>query len=160
MSAHDDNLDPDRHLWPAEPPECYMEGQEVIAEFFSVEVSDTTQAQFENDVARVLYKATSCGAWIEFHDWGIRLGSIVEGADIGTATYPLHYADKFTSKDIQDRIDAIEAEASAIWDWANEPCDKNGKPRKNGSTTQAELGFDCPDVDFEYRHLDPDGRSS
>ncbi len=157
MSAHDDYLDPDRHLWPADPPECYLNGTATVMEFFSVEIDD---ADWQERCARRLYKSTDCGAWIEFHDWGIRLGSIVEGCGFGTATYPLHYADDFTTKDIQDRIDAIECEASTIWEWANRPCDKNGNWRANGSTTQADLGMDCPDVDWDYHHLGPDGRSS
>lgn len=117
-----------------------------VLKFFSAK----TQAEAK----RNLYKATDCGAWIEFHPWGIRLGSIVEGADFGTATYPLSYEDGFTHGDIQDRIDAIEAEADAIWKWANEPAGEDT------DETLMELGCDAPDVDFEYRHLNPDGRSA
>ncbi len=155
MSAHDNYLDPDHHLWPEEPSEDYINGTTLVAEFFS---ADIASPDWEKDVERTL--STSCGAWIEFHDWGIRIGSIVEGCNSGTAIYPLRYADKFTSADIQARIDAIEAEAEAIWGWANRPCDKKGRWRKNGSTTQADLGIDAPDVYFDYQHLGPDGRSS
>ena len=145
MSAHDDYLDPDRHLWPDEPSEDYMDGHALVLEFFSTDS--------EEGVARNLYKYTDCGAWIEFHDWGIRIGSIVEGCDFGTATYSLLYSDKFKADDIQDRIDAIEKEADAIWEWANTIHDGD-------EDTWAEQGIDAPDIDYEYRHLDPDGRSS
>lgn len=124
------------------------------------DVLDFFSADTEERAARALYKNTACGAWIEFRADGILLGSIVEGCDFGTATYPLNYANGFTDADIQARIDAIEAEADALWNWANRRCDKQGRVRRNGCTTEAELGLDAPDVDFEYRHLDPEGRSS
>lgn len=130
----------------------WLAGRQRTLDFFG--------AENQTAVVHRAYKSTVCGAWIEFTSTGIRMGSIVEGCDFGTAIYPLDYADNFTFADIQDRIDAIEAEAEAIWEWCNRPCDKNGKWRKNGSTTLAELGCDAPDVDFEYRHLNPDGRSS
>lgn len=151
MSAHDSYLDPDRHLWPAEPPEEYMDGQAVVFDFFA--------AENEDDVQRTLYKSTDCGAAIEFFDWGIRLSSIVEGCAFGTASYPLNYKDKFTGEDIQARIDAIEAEASALWDWANVLRDCTGRRNINGKT-DAERGADAPDISNEYLHLNPDGRSS
>ena len=120
-----------------------MTTKKLVLDFFSAET--------EAECARHVYKYTDCGAWIAFHKWGIELGSIVEGADFGTAIYPLRYADKFTAADIQVRINAIEAEADAIWKWANEVVD---------GETAAEHGVDPPDVDFDYRHLSPSGRSS
>jgi hypothetical protein len=65
-----------------------------------------------------VYKYTDCGAWIEFMPDGIRVGSIVEGCDFGTAIYPLKYT--FTDADYEARIAAIEAESDALWHWANE----------------------------------------
>lgn len=155
-SMHNAHLDPDRHLWPVEPPEWYMEGQKVVFDFFGCDDNASEQDAMHH-CERWIYKSTACGAWINFTDDGIVLGSIVEGCDFGTMTYPLSYKG-ITSKDIQDRIDAIEAEASAIWDWANKPCDKNGKFRKNGAHTLMELGLDAPDIAWDYRHLDPDER--
>lgn len=64
--------------------------------------------------ARRLYKDTECGAWIEFEDDGIRIGSIVEGCDFGTAIYPLKYP--FEEDAFDERIKAIEAEADALWE--------------------------------------------
>jgi len=145
---HEDALDPDRHLWQEEPPEAYQ----TVLDFFS--------AENEEQCKRRIYKHTSCGAWIEFKESGIVIGSIVEGCNFGTATYPLHYSNKFASTDIQARIDAVEKEASAIWEWLNRPCDKNGKWRKNGRITQADLGFDAPDVSYDYHHFEQGERSS
>ena len=99
------------------------------------------EAHDREQAKRHVYKYTDCGAWIEFHDWGIRLGSIVEGCSFGTATYSLRYP--FHPRDYEARIKAIEAEASALWNWAN-----------------SDDETDAPDVDYEYRHLGPDGRSS
>ena len=145
---HEDALDPDKHLRLAEPPASYQ----VVLDFFSAET--------EGQCKRRMYKYTNCGAWIEFNEFGIVIGSIVEGCDFGTATYPLYYSDAFTSADIQARIDAVEKEASDIWDWANRRCDKNGKWRRNGSTTMAKLGCDAPDVDLDFRMFEQGGRSA
>ena len=136
---HEDALDPDKHLWPVEPPESYQR----VLDFFS--------AENEDQCKRRIYKYTNCGAWIQFKKSGIGIGSIVEGCDFGTATYPLYYSDDFTSADIQARIDAVEKEASAIWEWANRRCDKNGRWRRNGSMTMAALGIDAPDVAYDFR---------
>jgi hypothetical protein len=123
------------------------------------DVFDWLGAESESQFERYLYKATSCGAWVEWKDNGIVLGSIVEGCDFGTATYPLHYADGFTGRDIQDRIDAIEREASAIWDWANVTYDRRGRKHPNGKT-MAEQGCDAPDISNEYGHFEQGERSS
>ena len=115
------------------------------------------QADSEEDAERAIYNYTDCGAWIEFHDWGIRVGSIVEGCNFGTATYPLRYAEGFTGKDIDDRLQAVEKEAAALWKWANEGPEKQDEADWK---SWAETGLDAPDIDQEYRHLNPDGRSS
>jgi hypothetical protein len=112
---------------------------------------DALSADNVEDAKRNVYKYTDCGAWIEFESDGIRVGSIVEGCDFGTAIYPLKYP--FTDKDYDDRIAAIEAEASALWDWANE-----GPP--DSDETWADSGLDAPDVDRDFLHLNPEGRSS
>lgn len=109
-----------------------MQTEQIVLDFFSA--TDREQAK------RHAYKYTDCGMWLEFLPEGIRLGSIVEGCDFDTATYTLYYEDNFTSADIQARIDAIEAEASALWKWVNE---QDGE-------------WDAPDVAFDYRHLNPD----
>ncbi len=103
------------------------------------------------DAKRNVYKYTDCGAWIEFELDGIRVGSIVEGCSFGTAIYPLKYP--FTDADYDARITAIEAEADALWDWANE-----GPP--DTGMTWADIGQDAPDVDRDFLHLNPEGRSS
>ena len=134
---HNDYLDPDKHLWPIEPPEAYQ----TVLDFFSAENEDQAE--------RNLYKHTECGAFLKFLDDGIAIGSIVEGCDFGTATYVLYYADNFTSADIQSRIDAVEREASAIWDWSNVTYDKLGRKHRYGKT-MAEMGYGAPDIAYEY----------
>lgn len=89
-----------------------------------------------NRVGRAIYKGTDCGAWIEITDIDVLVGSIVEGSDIGTATYRLKYP--FESDGLWKRLEAIEAEAEKIWEWANEP-------GPDGETS-ASHGIDCPDV--------------
>jgi hypothetical protein len=147
-SIHEDYLDPDKHLWEDETPESYQ----IVLDFFS--------AKDEKEAIRNIYKYTNAGMWLEFHDYGIRIGSIVEGCDFGTAIYVLRYEDDFTKGDIQKRIDAVEHEADEIWKWQNAPCTKTGKPSERGSTTQADLGLDAPDTNNNYGMFEQDGRSS
>ena len=104
------------------------DGLKTVLKFFS--------AKDQKECERNLYKYTSCGAWIFFHDWGITLGSIVEGSDNGTNHYKLEYSEGFSDLAIQMAIDEIEKEADLIWNWANKE-DEDGK-------TDAEKGFDFP----------------
>ena len=74
---------------------------------------DMIGAKDREGVKRRVYKDTECGAWIEFDPDGISLGSIVEGCDTGTASYPLKYP--FTAADYEAAIEAVEEDADAIW---------------------------------------------
>lgn len=116
------------------------------------------EADNEAQAARHLFKYTNCGAWILFKPWGIVLGSIVEGCDFGTASYSLRYADDFTAQDILDRINAIEREAEALWDWANISRDITGRKNWRGKT-DAERGLDPPDISREYLQFTQGERS-
>ena len=128
-----------------------MTDKQTVLDFFSAD--DEAQAQ------RHIYKFTSCGAWISFKDWGVIIGSIVEGCDFGTMSYPLRYADNFTDSDIQARTNAVEKEADAIWEWANILKDVNGRRHCNGKT-DAERGMDCPDVNVDFQQFEQGERSS
>ena len=125
---------------------------QAIADNLAAILADK-DAENVSELYRTIYKYTDCGAWIDFNVGGIVIGSIVEGLDFGTATYPLRYADNFTSADIQARINAVEVEAAALWKWANEG-------PKDSDDTWASIGLDAPDVDNDYQHLNPSGRSS
>jgi hypothetical protein len=114
------------------------------------ELCEQLGVEHPEQIARCLYKATDCGAWIRLSADSVLVGSIVEGADFGTATYRLRYP--FTMEDFDARIQAIEVEADAIWQWANlEGEDEDGR-------TAAEAGLPPPDI--EYPELNPEGRSS
>ena len=62
---------------------------------------------------RNIYKYTACGAWIIETEYGVGLGSIVEGVDEGTQTYALNYP--FTIDQLEDALQAVEDEAAEIW---------------------------------------------
>mgnify|MGYP006189116905 CR=1 FL=1 len=106
----------------------YKDGHKKVLGFFS--------AENEKQCERNLYKYTIFGACIEFKDWGISLGSIVEGSDDGTDVFDLRYGKGFSKKIIGKTIDRIEEQAEAIWDWANEV-------REDGKTDE-ENGLDFP----------------
>ena len=74
-------------------------------------------ANSRQDAERNFYKCHDCGPWIEFFLDGIKIGSIVEGCDFGTATYRLQYP--FKEEVFQRCVDAIEEEASSLHEWAN-----------------------------------------
>ncbi len=101
--------------------------KQAVLEFF--------EAEDENQAKRNLYKFTDCGAFIEFEDDGIVIGSIVEGSDNGTETFHLKYG-QFDKVKLNETIETIEKQASLIWAWANEV-------RENGKT-DAENGLDWP----------------
>lgn len=90
----------------------------------------------EGEIKRGVYKYTDCGAWIEFNETGIKLGSIVEGSDYGADSIDLTWKEipaKFTAS-----LDVIEEQCDLIWQWANEPRDyADGK-------TDLEIGLDWP----------------
>ena len=88
----------------------------------------------ESRISRGVYKYTDCGAWIEFKEDGIRLGSIVEGSDYGAESIDLCWEEipaKFTSS-----LDVIEKQCDLIWHWANTVRD-DGK-------TDMQSGLDWP----------------
>lgn len=94
-------------------------------------------AEIREDAKRNLYKYSDCGAWIAFAKGSIKVGSIVEGCDFGTTVYELKYP--FASTHYDRCIEAIEAEASALWDWANE----------------SDQETDAPDIELDYPELEP-----
>jgi hypothetical protein len=135
--------------------------------------------ELERSIERNVYKHTECGAWIDFTDTGIRIGSIVEGSDVGTSSFALDYP--FEEETYRQCEAAIEKEADAIWEWANTPrwwcpsCnaandsdsidelvfDDSGElvidcPTCNTRIvmkTDADLGIDFPDVWVEHQGL-------
>ena len=120
--------------------EEYEDGMRVLNEYVGLSHDN----QEHQPIKRAICKHTDCGAWIDINDNGIRLGSIVEGCDFGTAIYPLPWS-QVTSKAISDRLEAIEMEAGALWIWANEG--------------GMEAGLDVPDTANDFLHLGPEGRS-
>lgn len=76
---------------------------------------------------KAVFKGTDCGAFIHHLDpkdevggpFGIAVGSIVEGSDVGTETHYLYYP--FTRSDLSRALDAVEVEAEALWQEANRP---------------------------------------
>lgn len=137
---NDDYLDPDTHLWGPEEDKQAPAEHQLVLDWFAAE----TEAQCR----RRLYKATDCGAWVEFGEDGITLGSIVEGCDFGTNVYLLRWGNGFKAEDIQARIDEIEREAEALWKWCNEPMDAEDPEGQ----TAMDAGCDAPDgfgQDFE-----------
>jgi hypothetical protein len=92
-------------------------------------------AEDEEEAKRNVYKYTDCGAWINFGESSITVGSIVEGCDVGgTDSFEMEYP--FSAERYQENIDEIERQADLIWDWAN-------VEREDGQT-DAQAGLDWP----------------
>jgi hypothetical protein len=77
----------------------------------------------EDDVERNTYKYTSCGAFFAKEDWGVAVGSIVEGVDYGTETHTLTYP--FEIDAFWSALKEVEDEADEIWK-ATHGCDDCG----------------------------------
>ena len=75
------------------------------------------------ELKRNIYKYTSCGAWIIETEYGVGLGSIVEGVDEGTQTYELNFP--FSIDQFQDALQSVEDEAQEIWN-ATHGCEDCG----------------------------------
>ncbi len=75
---------------------------------------NTTEKSLKKD----LYKNTDCGAWIEWTEKTVTIGSIVEGSDAEfdeTFTFPT------TSEAIEDWLDELERLTDRAWLEANCP---------------------------------------
>ena len=70
-------------------------------------------------VQKALFKGTECGAWIEAMHGQIKVGSIVEGADVNCTPHVLSFP--FHSSELEHALDMIEDEAEAIWQEWNNP---------------------------------------
>lgn len=87
---------------------------------------------------KAIYKGTECGAWIECLDNGVRMGSIVEGAEECTGVSVLEYP--FSEDDFWDSLSDIEIEATQIWNdthgcedcWPDGYIDEWGNDRQFG----------------------------
>lgn len=65
------------------------------------------------DVHRTTYKYSVCGAWIEFNEDSVILGSIVEGVDEGVGPVVLKYP--FELDDFWKMLESVEEESERIW---------------------------------------------
>ena len=99
------------------------------------QILDFLDAETEIEARSNMFRYTECGAFIEFKDDRIIIGSIVEGSPDGTEWFEFKYG-KFTANEFLDAIQEIERQASIIWDWANKE-DENG-------LTNADKGYDWP----------------
>jgi hypothetical protein len=66
-----------------------------------------------------LYRDTACGAWLQFTEQGVAIGSIVKGPEVDTET---HYLDfPFKTTEFWHHISLIEDEADWIrYEWNDE----------------------------------------
>ena len=77
---------------------------------------DATVAQ----IKKAIYKGTDCGAWIEFTETLLSVGSIVEGSDIDCESHHLTWTgEENVGKWLGEVFEAIEAEATELWNEAN-----------------------------------------
>lgn len=63
-----------------------------------------------------VYKYTDCGAWIEWDNKKVSIGSIVEGSD---AEYSYELAFPFDSDDYDDTLEELEEMVMIEWHIAN-----------------------------------------
>lgn len=81
--------------------------------FESISGETLTRDQARDRLKKAIYKGTDCGAWLDFSDTSVKVGSIVEGTDAETNVYELQYP--FTLADFWQAAQAVEDEADEIW---------------------------------------------
>lgn len=64
-------------------------------------------------VKHAAYENTECGAWVEFADGAVWVGSIVEGAERSAS--PIELRVPFSLKEYNEALDQVEQEARRIW---------------------------------------------
>jgi hypothetical protein len=67
----------------------------------------------EGWISKCVYKFTSCGAWIDFTQTGIKIGSIIEGIEQNTSTHALDYP--FPLETFNATLQEVEKEANDLW---------------------------------------------
>ncbi|HIB83290.1 MAG TPA: hypothetical protein EYO59_01435 [Chromatiaceae bacterium] len=90
--------------------------QDRVAVYFGLEEGCPV-----HKIKKALFKGTACGAWIEFPEHGLAVGSIVEGSDIDCES---HHFDWTGEEDVESflnkALDEIEREADILWRECNE----------------------------------------
>jgi hypothetical protein len=78
---------------------------------------DTTTARIE----KAIFKGTVCGAWIQFTETGLSVGSIVEGSDVDCESHHLTWTgEEDVGKWLNESLKVIEDEATELWNEANQ----------------------------------------
>ena len=72
----------------------------------------------KNEIEKAIYKATACGAWIDWNTSGIRIGSIVEGSD---AEFSQEFTFPVSSETIEAWLEELEELTDEAWKEANGP---------------------------------------
>lgn len=131
MSAHDDYLDPDIHLWPPEPPDwwCDMENncRDILKEF---------GAANWGDVYKSIYDDTDCGPSVgiicneeekpsyceDLYRYNpdhpvvsIFVSSIVEGVERTTDTVVVDMKTPGALARLHEAVEKVDKEAKEIW---------------------------------------------
>ena len=89
-----------------------------LADFCGVWEKDQDDIKSKVRLQKIIYKATACGASINFKDNGVVVGSIVEGVDgDGTQYYTLEYP--FYPDKFEEILNQVEKEADELWNAAN-----------------------------------------
>ena len=72
-------------------------------------------------IEKALFKGTACGAWIEFPDDGLVVGSIVEGSDVDCESYSFDWTgEEDVESFLTNALDEIEMEAEELWRECND----------------------------------------
>jgi len=83
-------------------------------------IEDFAEGLCEVDaLPKAIYKGTDCGAWIQWDDKGIDVGSIVEGSDVDCTPIRLDFPTTVAA--VWAALTAIDEEAAEIWEKWNDP---------------------------------------
>ena len=68
-------------------------------------------------IERDIYKCTACGAWIEWDNYTVTIGSIVEGSE---AEFSKTFRFQFSSADLDSWLDELDELTDEAWHEAND----------------------------------------
>lgn len=131
-----------------------------VFDLFQVVGSSDYPGDFDRSwksLEKAIYKGTACGAWIDKilssdeRVIGVRVGSIVEGADPCTEVHDRLFP--FTDEQFWDSLQAVEDEAKEIWDDTH-GCEHCWPDGYFGEWGEQEFGCwpinpDCPECNGE-----------
>lgn len=105
---------------PEYPPEFDDDDEGAAAEEKTLHMLESRYGTVDPKKLTVeFYKNTECGGWLRVEDDGLRIGSIVEGAQVDAPSRTMKHP--VSPATFSENVAALESDAYALWHEWNEP---------------------------------------